>query len=94
MVGKIEWRGPGTLVVNIIVNYNCYTRVLLYAKELIGAETEETNSFFVTFLSLVSFQLEGIRSSPDYAYGPPKHYRVPLLLLKLITIYILAENLS
>ena len=40
------------LVVNIIVNC-CCTHVLL-------KETEETNGFFVTLLSLVAFQLGGV----------------------------------
>ena len=35
-------------------------RVLLYAKMLKETETEETKGFFVTFLSLVAFQLEGV----------------------------------
>ena len=45
-------------VININVQY-CCARVLLYAKMLKEIETEETIDFFVTFLSLVSFQLEG-----------------------------------
>ena len=44
--------------INIIVNY-CCTRVLLYAKMLKEIETKETIVFFVTFLSLVVFQLGG-----------------------------------
>ena len=34
-------------------------RVLLYAKMLKKTDTEETIVFFVTFLSLVAFQLRG-----------------------------------
>ena len=34
-------------------------RVLLYAKKLKETETEEIIVFFVTFLSLVAFQLGG-----------------------------------
>ena len=57
-MAKIESRGPGHL------GSSC-TRVLLYAKIPKETETEETISFFVTFLSLVAFQLGG----PGYAYG-------------------------
>ena len=39
-------------------------RVLLYAKLLKETEPEETIVFFVTFLSLVAFQLEGGAGSP------------------------------
>ena len=49
--------------INIIVNY-CCTRVLLYTEMLQKTETEETILFFVTFLSLVAFQLGG--------GGPPR----------------------
>ena len=49
--------------INIIVSY-CCTLALLYAKML--KETEETIAFFVTFLSLVAFQLGG--AGPP---GPP-----------------------
>ena len=57
---KISLRGLGILVVNLIAKY-CYTHVLLYVKMLKETETEETIPvhFFVAFLSLVSFQLEG-----------------------------------
>ena len=41
---KLNLGGRGPLVVNIIVNY-CCTRVLLYAKMLKEAETEETIVF-------------------------------------------------
>ena len=45
-------------------------RVLLYAKMLKEAKTEETIVFFVTFLSLVAFQLGGGPGPPSgYAYG-------------------------
>ena len=46
-------------------------RVLLYAKMPKEAETEETIVFFVTFLSLVAFQLGGSGSlaPPGYAYA-------------------------
>ena len=37
-------------------------RVLLYAKMLKETETEETKAFFVTFLSLLAFQLGGGRA--------------------------------
>ena len=40
-------------------------RVLLYAKMLKGID--ETIGFFVTFLSLVAFKLEGV-CPPDYGY--------------------------
>ena len=56
LVGKNEIEGAWTPRINIIVNY-CCTRVLLYAKMLTETETEETIVFFVTFLSLVAFQL-------------------------------------
>ena len=42
--------------INRIVNY-CCTSVLLYEKMLKETETEETIVSFVTFLSLVAFQL-------------------------------------
>ena len=46
-------------------------RVLLYAKLVKETETEETIVFFVTFLSLVAFQLGGVGPGPPpgYAYG-------------------------
>ena len=45
-------------------------RVLLYAKMLKETKTEEVIAFFVTFLSLVAFQLGGGLPSPTgYAYG-------------------------
>ena len=37
-------------------------RVLLYARNAKNFETYETIGFFVTFLSLVAFQLEGARA--------------------------------
>ena len=46
------------MVVTIIVNY-CFKRLLLYAKMLKETKTKETTCFFVTFLSLVAFQLRG-----------------------------------
>ena len=46
---KIQLRGPGLSVVNIIVSY-CYAQKML--KE---TKTEETISFFVMFLLLVPF---------------------------------------
>ena len=54
----------------MIVNY-CCTRVLLYAMILKETKTEETIVFFVTFLSLVAFQLggSGPTGPPGYAYG-------------------------
>ena len=45
-------------MLNTIVNY-CSTSVLLYAKMLKETEAEETTVAFVTFLSLVAFQLGG-----------------------------------
>ena len=49
---------------------NTVVRVLLYAK--MRKETEETIIFFVTFLSLVAFQLGGRvvgpLATPGYAY--------------------------
>ena len=56
LVGKHEIEGARALWINIIIDY-CCTNVLLYAKIL--KETEETIVFFVTFLSLVAFQLGG-----------------------------------
>ena len=44
---------------NTIVNY-CFKSVLLYAKMLKETETEDTIGFFVTFLSLVAFQLRRV----------------------------------
>ena len=47
-------------------------RVLLYAKMLKETKTEETIVFFVTFLSLVAFQLgggAGTLGPLGYAYG-------------------------
>ena len=55
-VGKNEIEGAWAPSIDIIVNY-CCTRVLLYAKMLKETETEKTIVFFVTFLSLVAFQL-------------------------------------
>ena len=53
LVGKIELRGPGPLVVNTVVNYRC-TRVVLYAKMLKETEIQEKRlkkqGFFVIFL--------------------------------------------
>ena len=43
---------------NIVVNNSCLL-VLLYAKMLKEIKTKETIVFFVTFLSLVAFQLGG-----------------------------------
>ena len=43
-------------------------RVLLYAKMLKETKTEETIVFFVTFLSLVAFQLGGGARDP---WAPP-----------------------
>ena len=48
-LAKIELRGPGALIVNIIVNY-CPARLLLHAKMLIDTETEVTIGFVGTFL--------------------------------------------
>ena len=48
----------GPLVVNIIVNY-CCTRICCKQKMLKETEAEETIVFFVTFLTLVAFQLLG-----------------------------------
>ena len=55
--------------INIVVSY-CCTRVLLYAKMLKETKTRETIVFFVTFLSLVPFQLRRRAPAPppDYAY--------------------------
>ena len=49
-------------------------RVLLYSKMVEETEPEETIVFFVTFLSLVTFQLGGgvpgpPEPPPRYAYG-------------------------
>ena len=44
-------------------------RVVLYAKMLKETKTEETILFFVTFLSLVAFQLGGLGPPSGYAYG-------------------------
>ena len=55
---KTELRGPGPLVVNIIVNY-CCTRVLLYVKSAKRNWNWRNSTLFVSFLSLVAFQLGG-----------------------------------
>ena len=60
-LAKIKLKGPKPPLINIIVNYFC-TRVLLYAKML-----KETIVFFVTFLSLVAFQLGGSGPLPPLA---------------------------
>ena len=60
-------------------------RVLLYAKLLKETETEEIIVFFVIFLSLVAFQLEGggppvpLLATPMIP-GPTLHCREPLAL--------------
>ena len=41
---------------------------MLYAKMLKETETEKTIAFFVTFLSLVAFQLGGRAPPSGYAY--------------------------
>ena len=46
---KLNWGGPGPLVVNIIVNY-CCKHVLLYAKMSKEIETEETRLFSHIFV--------------------------------------------
>ena len=85
LVGKNEIEGAWTPRINIIVNY-CCTRVLLYAKMLTETETEETIVFFVTFLSLVAFQVGGgggpgplgneVRvATPGYAYAMKCEWR-------------------
>ena len=71
MIGKNSIEGARAPSINIVVNY-CCTRVLLYAKMLKETKAEKTIVFFVTFLSLVAFQLggEGSMGSPSgYAYG-------------------------
>ena len=91
LVGKHEIEGARALWINIIIDY-CCTRVLLYAKRL--KETEETIVFFVTFLSLVAFQL-GV-----YAYdlGPvlitPSGYAYDLgpVLIKLMQLERVADE--
>ena len=64
---KFNWRGLGPLVVNIIVSY-CCTRVLFIvhkdAKKKL--KLKKSIGFFVTFLSLVVFQLEGGPFSPHW----------------------------
>ena len=67
---KIKLRGALAPWINIIVNY-CYTctRVLLYAKMLKETETKEAMVFFVTFLSLVAFQLGGRHAAPSSGYA-------------------------
>ena len=55
-LAKIELRGPGPPDRQIVVNY-CFTRVLLCANMLREIESEKTIDFYVTFLSLVVFQL-------------------------------------
>ena len=52
-------------------------RVLLYAKMLKKAKTEKTEVFFVTFLSLVAFQLGGgppAPHPPGYAYNVSRFF--------------------
>ena len=46
-------------------------RVLLYAKMLRETDSEETIDFFVTFLSLVAFQL-GVGRAPWTLLAKPK----------------------
>ena len=60
---KIELKGPAPLVVIIIVNF-CCTHICCTQKMLKETETEETISFFVTFLSSVAFQSEGRGRAP------------------------------
>ena len=48
-LAKLNWGDPVPLVVNIIVNY-CCTRVLLHAKILKEAETEEWRHFCHIFI--------------------------------------------
>ena len=57
----MKWGAPVPLVVNIVANY-CRKRKML--KE---TETEGTIDFFVTFLSVATFQLG--EAAPSYAYG-------------------------
>ena len=68
LLAKIELRGPGSLIVKLLL---CFTVVLLYAKMLRETETEETIVFFVTFLSLVAFQL-GLLRAPWTSLITPK----------------------
>ena len=74
---KIKLRGPWASYINIIVNY-CCTPVLWYSQMLKETKTEETIVFFVTFLSLVAFQLGGARApwppSPGYAIDSPNSF--------------------
>ena len=67
---KLNRVGQYPLVVNIVVNYCCTQKML---KE---TETEETiTGFFVTFLSLVAFQLGGAGLLPL----PLPHLATPML---------------
>ena len=82
------------MVVNIVVKYSC-TRVLLYTRTLKQTETEETINFFVTFLSLVAFQLSwgGAPLPPGYAYVTSSRYFTELKDLSLDGLAIYAECL-
>ena len=68
-LAKIKLRGPGPLVVNILVKY-CCSRVLLYAKMLKKLKLKK-QGFFGTVLFLVAFRLgEGQAPwPPSYPYG-------------------------
>ena len=59
-------------------------RVLLYAKLL--KETEETIVFFVTFLSLVAFQLGRAPPSPPLATPMANAYKYALVNKRLVAL--------
>ena len=68
-LAKIELKGPGPPGRQYfkLLLYAC----TLYAKNAEETDAEETIGFFITFLSLVAFQLEGAQAPyalPGYAY--------------------------
>ena len=69
-LAKFKFRGPGLLVVNIIVNY-CCTRELLNTKVLKETETEETKLFCHIFMIWWHFDWRGSApwAPPGYAYA-------------------------
>ena len=68
-------RPPGLILLLITV-----VTFKLYAKMLKETKTEETIVFFVTFLSLVAFQLGG-PGPPGYAYAGGRAPHLSLLKL-------------
>ena len=80
MVGKIELRGPGPLVVNTVINY-CCTRVVLYAKMLKETEIQEKKAqetrLFCDIFMIGGISIKGAGRPPaplrlDLCFGRPK----------------------